>query len=364
MVNNSATTHLKSKKTRTKPTRFILACLVAVAVGLLMVRSLHVPILQAQQHQSYHQALKSAASDIAHFIESRKAEVRLLADLPQLGTMNWQTIQPLLTTRLNAKHQDFEKFVLALPNGNFYSSVTGNPHQQGLVTQNDADPYSPKITLSERDYWRVVLHNNLEHQQITYVSNPMISYSSGVKQIMIASSIHHQGNVVGLLGGSISWDRITQLIDQISPEATIDASMENHKTRFMLVSKDGNYWYHWNPKKVIRKQTDQGAHDNPQGRPSALLFNILAEESEALKSLGRNMVAGKHGHTQLTLDGRAKEVFYMPIQNTNYSLAQVVDSGEYKTLTRQFNVYLLVALIASMMVYLFLVYLIPKEGGS
>jgi len=52
----------------------------------------------------------------------------------------------------------------------------------------------------------------------------------------------------------------------------------------------------------------------------------------------------------------------MPIPNTNYSLAQVVESSEYNATSLQFDIYLLVSLIASLMVYLFLVYLIPKRG--
>lgn len=363
MAKHSLSTPKKSKKVRSKPTRFILACLIAVAVGLLMIRSLQAPMLEEQQQRTYQQALHSAAAEIANFIESRKVEVRLLADLPNLKTMDWQKIQPLLTSRLDTEHQDFEKFVLAFPSGEFFSTASGNPFQQGLFTEDDTNPMAEPITLKQRDYWRVVIYNNQDHQTITYVSNPMISYSSGVKQIMIASSIHKAGEVIGLLGGSVSWERITQLIDNISLPPDL-SKQDRHNTRYMLVSKDGNYWYHWNPDKVVRKQPTQKTQETPLNNPSELLFNILAEESEALKSLGRNMVAGKSGHTRIELEGRATEVFYMPITNTNYSLAQVVDTSEYLTLKRQFNVYLLVALIASMMVYLFLVYLIPKEGTA
>ncbi len=347
-----------AKQRRTKPTRFILAHVIAIAMGLLMVRTLILPMLEEQQAQAFQNRLDTVTTEIASFIQARRAEVRLLADLPVTQTLEWQRIRPLLMTRLNQSNQDFEKFVLGLESSHAFTTSAGNPFQGDLISFDDSDPNARLKSLSRRDYWRTVIAHNEDHRRVDYVSNPMVSYTTGIKQIIIASSIHRDDRVVGLLGGSISWQRITELIDHIIAKDT------EFTAQFMLVSKDGNYWYHWDPEKVIRTLEDQQGNPlkNDINEASVQLFNILADPSDEVKSLGRNMVSGKSGQLQIKIDGSPKKVFFGPIENTNYSLAQVVDKNDYLAPKRQFNVYLLVAFIASMMVYLFLVYLIPKDN--
>lgn len=349
-----------SKKRRTKPTRFILAHLGAMAVGLLMIRALMWPILEAHQQQSFEDRLHAAVTDIASFIETRKSEVRLLADLPAVKSMDWPAIKPLLVSRLNQGNKDFEKFLLGLPSSHYYTTATGNPYQNDLSSFNDTDQHAELKSISKRDYWQVTVGRNDQHLKVDYVSNPMISYTTGIKQVLVTSSVHDQNKVVGLLAGSISWNQITQLIDQIQrqyPEQTV---------QYMLVSKDGNYWYHWNPDKVIQEvRNDDGEIiKNEINETSVKLHNILAETDRELNTLGRNMVAGKTGQTVMRFDEHRKAVFFSPIPNTNYSLAQVIKYSDYVAYQQQFSVFLFVAFIASMMVYLFFVYLIPKEPNS
>lgn len=325
-----------------------------------MIRSLLLPILDEQQILKYQDRLHSASTEIASFIQSRKSEVRLLADLPTLQSMHWPEIEPLLASRLTSEHKDFEKFVLGLPSSHYYTTATGNPFLEDLSSFDDTSPDAELKSIAQRDYWRITVGHNTQHQQVDYVSNPMISYTTGIKQVLVTSSIHRQGEVVGLIAGSISWEKITELIDKIQ------TNYPKSPSRFMLVSKDGNYWYHWNPDKVIQVIRDKQGNivKNKINEASVTLHNILAEQGDELKSLGRNMVAGKTGQQTIRIDGNTQTVFFGPIPNTNYSLAQVIDQADFSETKRQFSVFLLVAFIASLMVYLFLVYLIPKSDDD
>lgn len=349
-----------SKRIRTKPTRFLLANILALLVSLLMTRTLLMPMFEEQQHTIYHNRLTTIAENIARFIQARKAEVRILANSQTIQSMDWEVAKPFLMSQLATKHTNFEKFVVGLPSSHFYNTVGGNPHYGGLNTFDDSDPNAKLKSIVKRDYWRVTVKNNLDHLQVDYVSNPMISYTSGIKQVILASTIHRDNKVVGLLGGSISWDRITQLLDEVTKPAS------DKNTKVMLVSKDGNYWYHWDKKKVLQVMKDSKGNPlkNEIGEKSVQLFNILAEESEPLKSLGRNMVAGKQGSEALKMNGENYQVFFMPIESTNYSIAYVVSSEHYQSPWYQLHIYLLVAFIAGMLAYIFYVYLVPKNSAK
>lgn len=315
------------------------------------------PQFESQQESLFKNRLIASAEQVSSFIHARKSEVRLMANLEVVRSMDWQAMKPIFLSRLEASEDEFEKFVVGLPNSHFYSTITENPYQNGISTFDDSDPNAQPKTIVKRDYWRTTIRNNTNHKQVDYVSNPMIAYTSGVKQIMVASSIHKDNKVVGLLGGTIDWKIIIKLI----------RSLESHypdgsSSRYMLISKDGNYWYHWDQNRVIQAVTSSDGDfvKNDIGETSVQLFNILAEDSEQLKSIGRNMVAGKAGKGTALIEGEKNEVFFTPIKNTNYSLALVVKHQYYHAPMNQLLIYLLVAFIAGMLVYLFCVYLIPR----
>lgn len=382
-----------AKRHRTKPTRFLLASAASLLVTLLMVRALIMPLFEQQQQDFYQYRLNSSAAAIADFIEARKAEIRSLSNTTTLQSMDWAQIRPFLLTQKSIGQRNFEKLVLGLPNGHFYTTLAGNPHADNLATFDDASPTAKPKSITQRDYWQVTVGRNIKNQRIDYVSNPMISYTTGIKQVIVASSIHDdQNNVIGLLGGSISWRKITELIHNLSantegtepPEANERTKAQGpSKTqkqskikepskikaaaaKYMLVSKDGNYWYHWQPEKVIHVQTDDQGKEilDRRGEKSVELFNILAEKSDSLKSIGRNMVSGKKGNGQALFDGEEYQVFFTPISNTNYSLAKAIRLSEYHAPMWQLVIYLLVAFLAGLFVYIFSVYLIPREPSS
>ncbi len=324
-----------------------------------MVRSLILPMMESEQHNQYLQALKADAQILSSFIKEKKSEVRTLADLAALQGMNWDTMKPILTSHLRQQHDSFEKFIVGLANGHFHNTQVGNPYQDDIATFNDSDPNSKPKSLTKRDYWQVTIQRNSLNQKLNYVSNPMISYTTNVKQVVITSTIHDETNqVVGLLGGSISWQHMTKLIDQL-----IEKSSNRTADKYMLISKDGNYWYHWNSNKVIQpiRNSNGDLVTDDMGETSAKLFNILAETSSQLKSIGRNMVSGKQGSQTASIEGKTYQIFFTPINDTNYSLAKAINISDYRATTQQLLIYLMVSFIAGMFVYIFCVYLIPRD---
>jgi len=69
----------------------------------------------------------------------------------------------------------------------------------------------------------------------------VISYTTGVRQIVVASSINNDhGELKGLLGGSLPWELIETKLDTIK----VQLEEQYPSMHFALLAKDGSYWYH------------------------------------------------------------------------------------------------------------------------
>ena len=126
------------------------------------------------------------------------------------------TLRPLLIDELARHGGSYEKFILGTANGNFYNTAGGNPSLGDLRTFDDMDPNAKPKTIAKRDYWKMTVGDNEQKQQRVYVSNPMISYTTGAKQIVVAASIRSDdGDILGMIGGALPWSNFKKQIQAI-----------------------------------------------------------------------------------------------------------------------------------------------------
>ena len=83
----------------------------------------------------------------------------------------------------------------------------------------------------------------------------MISYTTGIKQVVIADTVHdpENNNVVGMIGGGLPWQTIENEMN--TALASVRESISPH-AELMLVSKHGYYWYHHDKNKSVHLLTD------------------------------------------------------------------------------------------------------------
>ncbi|AOT10897.1 hybrid sensor histidine kinase/response regulator [Pseudoalteromonas luteoviolacea] len=269
------------------------------------------------------EVLNAAAIFNAYFSQ-RKSEIATLARQPTLRSMNFEQIKPILRAEKNSHHNVYEKFILGRVDGSFHNTEGGNPYQDMRRTFDDSDPHSKPKTIIKRDYWQHTISNNIDHRDQIYVSEPMISYTTGVKQIVVAASIiSTSGQVAGLLGGSIAWQEIDRLIASVNDHVL---KQFGEQTKFMLVSSTGVYMYHWDKNKTIQHKNIDGKYIlNDIGEKTSTITRITKERDSTLQAIGLKMIAGFEGHGQFMLDKHTQAfVFYAPIPSASYSLAVVL----------------------------------------
>jgi len=269
--------------------------------------------------------LDTAAQSLGGFFNSRISEISAYTESPLLKTMEFSKIRPFILSELNRHSGTYEKFILGTPESHFYNTSGGNPSKGMLRTFNDKDPQAKPKSIAKRDYWKATVGNNKSAEKITTVSNPMISYTTGAKQIVIASTIRVKNKVVGMLGGALPWhdmeNRLNELFSKIFYKNDLNKNV-------FLVSNSGIYWYHWDKEKIVHLKTDELGKPilNDVGQKISVSTNIKDEKNKQFSAIGKNIILGKKGYEKYTDNETDKThyVVYTNVPSTPYSIALVI----------------------------------------
>ncbi|KZN43792.1 hybrid sensor histidine kinase/response regulator [Pseudoalteromonas luteoviolacea] len=317
-----------------------LPLVLAIAALLPMLVIFFIAMLHSAK-QAEEMSIRAAQSEVLNaaaifdnYFSLRKSEVAMLARHTTLRSMQFADIKPILLSEKLAHQGTYEKFILGRTDGSFHNTEGGNPHQNMLRTFDDKNPSAKLKTIAKRDYWQYTISNNIEQAARVYVSEPMISYTTGVTQVVVAASVIDSDNqVVGLLGGSIPWTEVERLVTRAKAHVL---QQFGEQAKFMMVSSVGTYMYHWTEAKNIQYKHVDGRHVlNEIGEKASTIYQITRERDPKLRDIGVKMIAGFEGYGRFYLDDKSTAfTFYAPIKSANYSLAvvlpeQVVFSSVY-----------------------------------
>lgn len=269
---------------------------------------------------------QTGASHLNAYFSQRLAEISVYARSPLLASMEIPQFDRYLRAEQSRFGHEYEKFIIGFPDGREYNTASGNPAHNGVLTSNDNDPSSAPKSIQDRDFWQATIRDNVRGEEIRYISNPMISFTTGVKQIVVAATIlNERGEVAGMIGGALQWSRIEALINEVHREVIREYDNE---ARFMIVSANGKFIYHWNPTKTVRLlRDDQGQLvKNATGDSVAVSNNITDEPYLEIAKTGAAMLKGESGITSFFDDELKLDAYlvYAPIGKTGYSVGLVL----------------------------------------
>ncbi|GAA0816024.1 hypothetical protein GCM10009111_15190 [Colwellia asteriadis] len=304
--------------------------------------------------------LAQSSAELASYFSARETEIDLLASLPLIQSMDFQKVRPFLMNTLDKKSAYYEKFIVGRTDGSFHNTSGGNRFVDMLRTDDDSQKDGTPRSIAQRDYWLETIANNVTAEQKVYISNPMISYTTEVKQIVIAASIINNKQVVGLIGGSLPWENIQQRINKIQDEFSNEFG---GLAKVALISSDGTYWYHWQPDKVIHFKRG-GNNDfilNASGEKQTVSSNIKDEFPQSPTNLLNTILTGKKAYIVNELTSSTYHHLFQPIDNSGYTLQLTVDDKVLSAPTSNLINVLLLILMISIAVALLAVYFLSKK---
>ncbi|OIQ16056.1 MAG: hypothetical protein BM556_15460 [Bacteriovorax sp. MedPE-SWde] len=262
------------------------------------------------------QQVKILSHGVSSFFKERKREVGTLANATEVQSMNFSKMRPKLMEFLNENINDIEKVIVGRKDGRFYNTSGGNKQQGLLRTSDDKDAKAKPKSIIKRDYWKNTVGANSFHEKRVFVSDPMISYTTGVKQVVIASSIKKEGTVRGLVGVSVTWKRVQKLIDHLKFNY-----LTFLRPRVFLISKSGVYWYHWDKSKVVSLLKENGEYVRDEiGQTVSKVSKIIEEENQDLVFIGNKMIIEDSGYYPYRSNGVDRYIFYKKVAGTGYSI--------------------------------------------
>jgi len=340
---------------------FIALTLAAILPLIGVAAFVMVTIKEHDQHhisRQLQQQVSNTAIKLSGKIQGYKQEIKALSQLPTLRSGNFKEARRFLIDYLKQANVPYEKFIIGDLQGHFYNTSGGNPNQGMLRTFDDSNAQAKPKSIKSRDYWQNTVGENKEKSLDVYVSNPMISYTTGVKQVVIAVPIRDENTqIIGLLGGALSWQIFDRWLFELESDLNVP---DTESIRFMLISNDGTYWYHWDQQKVINVEKNNLGQPvlDEKGEAVVSSFNILNDANQQIKQVGAEMVEGKFSSVLVDTDVKKELWFYGPVSSAQFSIALVVDESSVNQLSK--TVFLQVTsifIVAIMFVALITIYL-------
>ncbi len=291
----------------------LFAGLVPLIITVIVISYINSDYTKQKEIDLLKQSTEYVYTIFDNFFQNKKNLIAVYANDNAVKSMKWPDIKPYLQSEV--KREDvFEKILLVNPDGTYYNTAsTGNPAKHFLQTADDKDPDAKLKKLTGRDYWQKTLGSRADREKPSYVSDIMISKSTGSKQIVIANAIYKGKSLVGMLGGSVTYEQFAAQKEQVFKN--LQYYFEGMAGLY-VITQTGKFFYHSDDDYIIHIEKDS------EGRKKVIAPTIFDMNNESLSELARKAMSGGKGHMKLK-DADTNETsyyFYGPVNSTGYSV--------------------------------------------
>jgi two-component system, NtrC family, sensor kinase len=252
--------------------------------------------------------VKQRANNIDRWIETRKAEIEMLANTPSVRSMNWSVAEPYLKSEV-IRLQEFYHFALIEPDGSYYTTKVG----RALANVSDRQHFQ-KAMAGEVYVSDPTISRTLKQQSIVPISAPVWS-------TVVNTSSQKTQKPIGVMNGVIKIDRLAKIV----------GNLEYGK---------GTYAFVLNSQGVPILHPDQRLIGNiDRSAPS-----LLDSQDSNLAKVAREMVYQKTGIFRTEINDAKVYVAYLPLEQAEWSIALVIPLYNLDKELRQLNILAAVAI--------------------
>lgn len=198
--------------------------------SLIIVISEHMSINTVKDLLGDHEENSVAlyAELIGSWLEERKAEIEIYANIPLMQEMNWEEIQPFLQKELDNKLDIYDTFFIADQTGVY----------KDLLSKDSSN-------VEEREYFKAAMKGK------TVVSNPIIAKSTENQVVVVAVPIKNKkGEAIGVMGADVNLIKLNHFIKKFK--------IEHPDSYSYLVAKDGLVITHPEHEKIMKVNIKDG----------------------------------------------------------------------------------------------------------
>ena len=262
----------------------------------------------------YDTFVDNAASSVSAFFHEKTSVASTLSKNDHVVNHEWSDIEASM--KAVVADGTFEKIILAFNDGTYHNTGGGNPHFDGKQTSDNKSPTAKLSSIAIRDYFKDIITNNKAEKNMSYVSEPVVSLSNGVRQIMVCQTLHKNGHLNGMIAGSVSWNLFAKELETLQKQAKDTFGAE---VKFLIVNDQGNIVYHWDNSMMVRVKEENGTKIS--------VTSSIAELPQSFTEYAQRMVARDESFTtvEYNLD-KTRELFsFCPIDGTYMTLGIFIE---------------------------------------
>lgn len=289
---------MKSIQTKMTVTILTIFLVALVALGGLNYWKARTIVTENITKEMVNQA-NTSARDVGDWLDTRKAELALIAGNPVVVSGNLEGIEPILAAAENSS-KSYETVAYAGLDGN---SVNG----EGL-----------KVGVADRPYFQTAISGQ------SFVSDPLLSRASGRVVVAIAIPVKAGNKVIGVIFGSTKFDTL------------------NNKVLSVKVGQTGYaYLIQGNGLKTIHPDKELAMKDNSLTNPNS---------SPELRDLNERMSKGETGIITINARGINSYTAYAPVPGMKWSLGISVPTQEVSSEVSSLTIVSLVTIIVVLVI--------------
>ncbi len=277
-----------------------------IMVPVLLVATIGIMILSVV---AFNESRKIIIEDVKEVAQSKVDKIVTITD----DKINeWQNNIDMLASKDIVKNMDF-KGVKDFISGedhifNDFEAIIMSDRYGKYLSTNGANG-----DISERDYFSKVMNGQ------TAVSKPVISKSTGLPIIVVAAPLEDDnGNIYGLIGGTINLSHISKIVNAEKLGDTGYAYMIDQEGLVMAHPKE----------EMIFKE------------------NFLNNKSQTLVEITKKMTQGERAVENYEFEGDRKIAAYAPLNSTGWSIAMTTYYSEVtKNISKLRNIMVAIGLV-------------------
>lgn len=241
----------------------------------------------------------SAANEMNIWFEGKIQELDVLAHMDDIYMMDEEEIILALERQMSILGKEYDNLYVIWPDG---SAIT------------DANQ---KVDLSAREYFKIAIKGQ------AVIDSPMVSAATSNVVTPIAVPIYREGQIVGVMGGSVKTEKLAELVGKVKLGET-------------------GYAY------VLDKEGTAVAHPDP-----TVIMNMnMFELGEVMAAVGEKMVAGQTATDRYVFRDVDTYASYAPIPLTGWPVAVTVPVVEVsQPLSALLNANVIVILVIIILVF-------------
>lgn len=288
----------------------------------------------------YETFVDNASSSVAAFFHEKTSVTATLAKMDNVINHDWDNVSSSM--KLVVDNGTFEKIILAFNDGTYHNTGGGNPYFEGKQTSDNKSQNAKLSSIAIRDYFKDIVTNNKSERTMSYVSEPVVSLSNGVRQIMICETLHKNGHLNGMIAGSVSWALFAKELEKIQQQAkdTFDAEV-----KFLIVNDQGNIVYHWDDSKMVRVKEENGSKIS--------VTSSISELNPSFMEYAEKMVARDETSktSEYKLDNKRQLFSFCPIEETSMTMGIFIDRDPlFEEIQRHLSVAFILILLITVIV--------------